>query len=311
MSDTMRLLDDTLERMFTRHLSSPAARAAPGLAQDLLAEISEIGLSLVLLPEDQGGLGGTLADAATAAWRCGWHAAPVPVVETLLLPFLDPDADPFVTALAHGDPATAHVTDRTQTIRINDQTVPVDAASALRPLSRTQWRVVEGQSAAPDGTIDAMGALLCAAMMAGAMARVMEITVDYANTRTQFGRPLTKFQAIQHRLAEVASELAITEAALAGAIEAQDEGRGRALLWRAAKAQAGHAATVIAASAHQVLGAIGFTEEHELHHFTRRLWQWRDDWGRQADCEQAIGREACAAPDGLWPHIADETRKTA
>jgi acyl-CoA dehydrogenase len=112
-------------------------------------------------------------------------------------------------------------------------------------------------------------------------------------------------------MAEAASELAVTEAALAAALEAESQGRGRTLLWRSAKAQAGHAATVIASSAHQVLGAIGFTEEHELQHFTRRLWQWRDEWGRQADCQLAIGGEACADPAGLWLHICDQERDCA
>ena len=159
--------------------------------------------------------------------------------------------------------------------------------------------------------IAASGMLLTAAMMTGAMARVLEIAADHAGTRVQFGRALVKFQAIQHRLAEAASELAVTEAALAAALEAEDEGRGSDLLRLSAKAQAGHAATVIAAAAHQLFGAIGFTREHELHRYTRRLWEWRDDWGRQADCDLAIGRAGCAAPDGLWSYIVDEERNSA
>jgi acyl-CoA dehydrogenase len=54
------------------------------------------------------------------------------------------------------------------------------------------------------------------------------------------------------------------------------------------------------------MGAIGFTDEHVLHRYTKRLWAWRDRWGRQSWCEAEIGRLACAAGGGgLWPLIAD------
>jgi acyl-CoA dehydrogenase len=156
---------------------------------------------------------------------------------------------------------------------------------------------------AQDTTI--MGALLTTAAMTGAMARTIDLIVEHVETRSQFGRPLKKFQAIQHQLAEAVSELTITEAALASALEAYDNGETDTLLWASAKAQAGVAATKVAATAHQLMGAIGFTEEHALHHFTKKLWHWRDSWGRQAACEIAIGQAACTALDGLWPYIAD------
>jgi acyl-CoA dehydrogenase len=150
------------------------------------------------------------------------------------------------------------------------------------------------------------GALLTAAAMVGAMARQLEITIEHANTRKQFGRPLGKFQAVQNLIAGAAAEHAVAQAALSGAVAAEDGGWGRALLWRSAKAQAGRAATIVTAAAHQVLGAIGFTEEHVLHRYSKRLWVWRDDWGRQSALEAAIGEAACADPRGLWPHIVDD-----
>lgn len=249
MTDIARMMDDTLDRLLTRALSDASGRETLGEA------LTEAGLPLLLLSEGEGGLGGTLSDAAVACWRLGWHAAPV-------------------------DPVALVRDGRAQ---------PVQGGFFGTP--------------APEGSATRDTALLTVAAMTGAMARVMEIAVDYANTRQQFGRPLGKFQALQHLLAEAASELALTEAALAAALEAED---GGALSWLTAKAQAGRAATFIAAAAHQVMGAIGFTEEHPLHHYTRRLWQWRDENGRQADCEAALGRAALAAPGGLWAYLTDE-----
>lgn len=295
------MLDDTLDRLLGRRLSEPAAHADPGLSGALRAEMTEAGLHLVLAPEDSGALGGTLAEAATLAWRCGWHAAPVPIVKMLLLPLIDPAAE-------GGSPASVSFAPPSRAGAAG----PSDRErKSVLPLPQMPALLVGGIEVPLPPHIAANGMLLTAAMMTGAMARVVEITADYANTRVQFGWPLVKFQAIQHKLAEAASELAVTEAALAAALEAEDEGRGNDLLRLSAKAQAGHSATVIAATAHQLFGAIGFTQEHELHRYTRRLWAWRDDWGRQADCDLAIGRAGCGDPDGLWSCIADEERNSA
>jgi acyl-CoA dehydrogenase len=53
-----------------------------------------------------------------------------------------------------------------------------------------------------------------------------------------------------------------------------------------------------------VHGAIGFTHEHRLHHFTRRLWSWRDEFGVESEWSLALGRAlaACGA-EQLWPSI--------
>ncbi|MFT4960632.1 MAG: acyl-CoA dehydrogenase [Paracoccaceae bacterium] len=310
MSDTARLLDDALDRLLRRQLPDAMARNASDLPDTLMAKMIEAGFTLVLAGEENGGLGGSLTDAACVAWRCGWHATPLPIVEMLLLPVLDLPGDPSRISLAHGNLATAPILKTTQSIRIGNgsenRTVAADKAHSFRSIPDAQWCRLENTDANHDDAIMTMGALLTTAAMTGAMARIMEIAIDHVETRSQFGRPLKKFQAIQHQLAEATSELTITEAALASALDAHDAGKGRLLLSNSAKAQAGVAATKIAATAHQVLGAIGFTEEHELHHFTKKLWQWRDSWGRQIDCDLAIGRAACAAPDGLWAYITNE-----
>ncbi len=311
MSDTTQMLDDALDRLLTRQLGDAMARNAADLPETLMAEVLEAGFALVLAGEENGGFDGTLTDAANIAWRCGWHAAPVPIVEMLLLAHLYPDADLATVTLAHGNPAIAPTLKNTQSITTGDTVVAANTAKPFDHISRALWLRLDGVDANLDNTTKAMGALLTTAAMTGAMARVLEIVTDHATTRTQFGRPLSKFQAIQHQLAEATSELTITEAALANALEAHDADAGRALLWNSAKAQAGVAATKVAATAHQVMGAIGFTEEHELHHFTKLLWQWRDSWGRQVDCELAIGQAACAAPDGLWAYITEKSKEPA
>ena len=290
MSDTRRMLDEALNRLLTRHLPDVAARRVSGSAETLMNDLIDAGFARVLASEADGGLNGTLADAACVAWRCGWHAAPVPIVEMLLLSQIDPSDDLAETTLAHGSPAIAPSLQKIQSIHTGTSIVAADTAQPFQHISGAGWLRLAGHPTSHDAEIKDMGAVLTVAAMTGAMARTLAIVTDHASTRTQFGRPLSKFQAIQHQLAEAASELTITEAVLEGALDAGVP----PLLANAAKAQAGTAATKITATAHQVLGAMGFTEDHELHHFTKLLWQWRDSWGRQAECEAAIGQAACA-----------------
>ncbi len=72
-----------------------------------------------------------------------------------------------------------------------------------------------------------------------------------------------------------------------------------------AKIRAGEAATRAAEIAHQVHGAIGYTEEHQLHRFTLRLWAWRDEFGSETEWASWVGAAvARIGGEGLW-RIAD------
>ena len=149
----------------------------------------------------------------------------------------------------------------------------------------------------------AVGAAMRSLQIAGALTRIAEISTQYAQDRVQFGRPIGKFQAIQHNLAVVAGQAAAAVAASDLAAEAVAKGV-RVLPIAAAKARAGEAAGLAAGIAHQVHGAIGFTYEHNLHFFTKRLWSWRDEFGNEAAWNLLLGRHmAHAGADRLWSEI--------
>jgi acyl-CoA dehydrogenase len=152
---------------------------------------------------------------------------------------------------------------------------------------------------AADGMVP-LGALLRAQQMVGAMERCLDYALDYANQRKQFGRPIGRFQAVQHMLAEGAGHYAAAAAAAEMAAEAFGT-PGFDFAVAVAKARAGEAAGKVAEVAHQVHGAMGFTQEHSLHFATRRLWSWRDEFGNEAYWQERIGRLVCArGGDALW-----------
>jgi acyl-CoA dehydrogenase len=151
--------------------------------------------------------------------------------------------------------------------------------------------------------LETEGALYRSVQMAGALERTLEYALQYANERVQFGRPIAKFQAIQHMLAilagQVAASSAVTDAAVEASRLAPDE-----FSVSAAKARVGEAAGKGAEIAHQVHGAMGYTREHNLHYSTRRLWSWRDEFGNETYWQTRLGRSVAAkGADALWPML--------
>ncbi|TWT00255.1 acyl-CoA dehydrogenase family protein [Reyranella sp. CPCC 100927] len=158
------------------------------------------------------------------------------------------------------------------------------------------------------------GALGRAAMMAGALQSALDLSVQYAKDRKQFGRPIGAFQAVQQNLAILAAEVTATRAMVTLAGRIQGGAHQRAAV-ASAKARAGRAAGIASRLAHQIHGAMGFTDEYPLQLFTRRLWSWRDEFGSDRDWMVVLGGLAARqGPGGLWPMITaagDRTRDVA
>jgi len=147
-------------------------------------------------------------------------------------------------------------------------------------------------------------ALARAVQLAAAMEQVLAWTVQHAGEREQFGRPLSRFQAIQMELAEMAGEVTAVTALVDAAVQVLACSADVELAAAAAKVRAGSAVEVVARLAHQVHGAIGFTQEHRLHHLTRRCWSWRDEAGSELAWSHSLGAALVASgPDGLWPAL--------
>lgn len=150
-------------------------------------------------------------------------------------------------------------------------------------------------------------ALALVALMGGALERCLELSIEHANTRVQFGKPLGKQQAVQQNLAILAEEAAAVAVAAQAAAAARDIGNA-AFEIACAKLRANQAAGRGAAIAHQVHGAIGFTQEYPLHHYTRALAFWRSSAGNDAYWAKRVGEMAAASGGrGLW---IDLTRRS-
>ncbi len=342
--ETRSMMLESADRLLT-DLSTPDLinRAEKGeFPAGLWQSIEEAGLTLVGVTEAEGGVGGSPADLAAVLRLLGSHAAPVPAAETALARYLGalagialPDG-PLTVAIsetplqlsADGRKASGDI----RAVPWGSQSAGIVAlgrngagmavvvllnkvesgegsnTAAGEPRTRLRLNdgavLASGALALSPSDVFALAAFMRIQQMAGAAQRVLEISLTYARERKQFGRAIGNFQAVQQLLAELAGQVASLQSAAESAADAAATG-DFGLPIAAAKVRAGESAGRIAAMAHQVMGAMGFTYEHRLHHFTRRLWVWRDDYGSDTAWAMQIGKAfTSAGPEAVWPRLS-------
>jgi acyl-CoA dehydrogenase len=292
-------------------------------AAALWAEVEASGYADLLVDESAGGAGLHLQDAFAVWLACGRHALPVPLAATMWVRAAVSRAGIEVPP---GPLALASQCSRAADGSLSCQGVPFGALAdwvliadaqgcVLLPVAagRREATGVHGSLQAhirwPAHAAGALllptacdglhaGALLTATLMAGAMQRVLEATLAYANERAQFGKSIGKFQAVQQQLSVMAEQA--FAARMAAEIGCASDGIAPPpLRAAAAKARASEAAEKVVAIAHAVHGAIGVTAEYDLQLHTRRLQEWRADFGSQAWWHARLGAALLAAPQPL------------
>jgi acyl-CoA dehydrogenase len=350
MSETQKLLTESAGRIFTDLCTRDRVEAAEAgtWPQELWQALADTGLTAAAISEARHGAGAELADLCALARVVGYHAAPVPLIETWLAEQMLAAADlqPIDGALAVGPVLrrdtlrlarqgghwavtgelkrvpwarnaaaivlNAEADDGARTVVVRDaKTIVQDWNYAREPrdtIKLDHHRISEDEVGAPGrgygrAELFFRGALFRTQEMAGAMERVLELTVGYAKERVQFGRVIGKFQAVQQQIAALASQVAAGSAVAQAAAEANAAGLARFEI-AAAKARIGEAVAVVAGVAHQVHAAMGFTHEHALHRSTRRLWAWRDEFGTETEWQAWVGTVASQlGGEALWPYI--------
>ncbi|GLQ38794.1 acyl-CoA dehydrogenase [Rhizobium albus] len=126
-----------------------------------------------------------------------------------------------------------------------------------------------GDLALLDRPVAAAVLAVCADAL-GVMERATDLTADYLKTRKQFGRPIGSFQAIQHRMADLLTEIEQARSAVWN-LAAHLDGPGRDRHVAATKSLVGRVARLVAEETVQLHGGIGMTEEYELAPLARRL----------------------------------------
>ena len=122
--------------------------------------------------------------------------------------------------------------------------------------------------------------------LVGASRRMLDLAREHALEREQFGRTISMFQAVRHRLAETYIAIETADAALDGAWLDPTP-----VMSAMAKATAGRSARTVARHCQQVLAGIGFTTEHDLHHYIRRVFLLDELFGASRLLTRELGKD--------------------
>ena len=156
--------------------------------------------------------------------------------------------------------------------------------------------------------LDMKAALVRSIQICAALDRALELSIEHATSRVQFGRPLSRFQAVQTLIADLAAEAALaraaTEAALISAVSTQWSADDLEFRVAVARSCAGHATALVVRNAHQIHGAMGTTREHRLHEFTRAALAWRSEFGSVRYWDEKATAAALGVGAGLWGLVA-------
>ncbi|WP_156687972.1 acyl-CoA dehydrogenase IpdE2 [Mycobacterium sp. Marseille-P9652] len=290
MNEEREMLRDTVAALVTKHATSGAVRVAMesdrGYDESLWRLLCEqVGAAALVIPEELGGAGGELADAATVLQELGRALVPSPLLgttlaEVALLSAPEPDAE-TLAGLAEGGLIGALVLDPDHVVNgdIADVVVAADAGRLSRwtrfsaepvatmdPTRRlARVRPEETQDLGTDPGLGDIAAVLLAAEQIGAAERCLELTVEYTKSRVQFGRPIGSFQALKHRMADLYVAVAAAKAVVADAC-----GDPTATNAATARLAATEALQVVAAEGIQLHGGIAITWEHDMHLYFKR-----------------------------------------
>ena len=290
MTEERELLRETVAALVEKHASPGAVRAAMeserGYDESLWKLLCEqVGAAALVVPEELGGAGGELADAAVVLEELGKGLVPTPLLGT--------DArragaarfrrarQRALEGLADGTRIGAVVFDRRlrgerrhrrHRVAADGKTLsrwtsftaqPVDTMDLTRKLARVEPQETADIGADP-GLADT-AAILLAAEQIGAAARCLDLTVEYTKDRVQFGRPIGSFQALKHRMADLYVAVQSARAVVNDAI-AEPSATSAAL----ARVAASEAFSKVAAEAVQMHGGIAITWEHDIQLYFKR-----------------------------------------
>ncbi|RUN75694.1 acyl-CoA dehydrogenase [Sphingomonas sp. TF3] len=147
-----------------------------------------------------------------------------------------------------------------------------------------------GDTALTARVVDRATAAVCAEML-GLAVQAFNTTNDYLKTRVQFGQVLSTFQALQHRMAKMFTELELMRSAVEGALEAIDAGRSDVdQAVSLAKAVAGDTLHLVSREMIQLHGGIGMTDEHDAGFYIKRARILETMWGNAAFHRERFAR---------------------
>ncbi|MEU5209636.1 acyl-CoA dehydrogenase family protein [Streptomyces sp. NPDC020742] len=315
LTEEQRALRDGTRALLTGRFGRDRLRAAvedPAPDRVLWRELGAAGFFALRLPEEAGGVGLGLPEAALVLEEAGRALLPGPLVACALLagvvdgvasgeriaglcdaagePVLweHPDGCDELIMLEGGARDAGGAPERTggayRSAADRVPCAPFTSVDPLTPLARITGRPPAAVAVGRDVTaLRRDAALLTAAQQLGSAARTVEMAVGHARERVQFGAPIGSFQAVKHLCAQMLVRTEIARSAVYAAAVT-----GAVLEVTGAKLLADEAAVRNARDCLQIHGGMGFTWEADVHLHLKRAWLRAASWGAAAEAEEAL-----------------------
>ncbi len=322
---TRRLLEQACTPAVIRQVESTGQIGA------LWTALEQSGFADALVPEAANGAGLSLEDVWPIVFALGRHAAPAPFAQTMMargwlhaaglsLPAGSITFAPFQVAEEQGAMCCRNVSfgrvadhvivqrdHRLVLLATKDASVAISGGHGSLDADirwpATATKNAQGAELTPHLIAD-LQAWCLAGLIAGAADRVLEMTLDYANQREQFGKPIGRFQAVQQQISEMAEQVFGVRMASQMSCRSQSI-QPAPLLAALAKMQSSQAVAKIASITHATHGAIGVTQEYDLQLLTRRMREWARAGGGHGYWASRIGAEALASSHGALDFIRE------
>ncbi len=330
-ADLRKLVDDIGKRSFEARLGR--RRIPDEFDEDLWRHLDETGLARLTSTPDLGAGPEQLAVVLRGVAR---HAGAVPLTETDALAAwlansvgLDLPDGPLTVAIADADAVDGRITGTATDVPWTRAAAAVLLvargydATRVGVLDTAAATIEDGHNLAGeprdrvtfDVGVDALtkvnpalgtelsvrGSWCRCVQIIGALDAAAAMTVAHTTERVQFGRPLSKFQAVQHALAEMAGEIerarAMATLAVAAASDYGFAAPQTEYALTTARVAVGRAVTQVTTIAHQLHGAIGVTDEHPLWTATTRAQSWAAEYGTTVGHARRLGRMALSVAD--------------
>jgi len=305
--EDQRLFADALRKMLAEQCTASQVRAVwdEGVGHDpaLWARLAEMGVIGMLLPETDGGLGGSMVDAVLLFRELGRAIVPGPVIESMAIAGPVLAGSKWAAGIASGElvataelDGTGHVPHASVAhVALTpeglldlagaeiDDAGGIDGGRRLGIVRGGGLVDLDGRSTADAVDLDAArdrAAVATAAYLIGASEAMIDMAGEYARQRHQFGKPIGSFQAVKHLLADALLKVEFAKAptyraAWSVATGAADVARDVSM----AKALANEAAHATSRAAMQVHGAIGYTWEADLQLWMKKVWALERAYG--------------------------------
>lgn len=327
-TDDQLLFQESVRDFLTNEVTPEKIRAlwetASGRSPELWAQLAELGLTGITVPEAFGGLGMQALDFVLLAQECGYVALPAPLVHTALVsvPLLVKSnnrelQETWLPKIAAGEAIVvvglernllvedAHIADllllekdgslyavdpTKATLRYNESVDPSRKLFAVEFDVAKADRIAAGDAAQVlIGAALNGGALGVAAEALGLAQRMVDMSVQYTSERKQFGVAIGTFQAVKHHMANIAYKLEYAKAPAARAAYAIDHDQSQVdVAVSHVKLAACEVASLAAKNCIQVHGAMGYTWEVDLHIYMKRAWAYNNAWGDPAFHKQRV-----------------------